>query len=106
MAKTNAERQARYRLRQKLQGHLEGTPMERLDAWVPSDAAHGLPGPGLAAWLHRTGGAGPVDPCRRQRSEEGGLCRLVGCFHGHPVLRYLVTDSSGRGDNRRACIRD
>jgi hypothetical protein len=44
MTMTNAERQARFRFRQKTQGHFksEGTPMERLDAWVSSDAAHGL----------------------------------------------------------------
>ena len=44
MPMTNAERQARFRFRQKTQGHFktEGTPMERLDAWVSSDAAHGL----------------------------------------------------------------
>ena len=41
---TNAERQARYRLHRRTQGHfkVEGTAMERLDVWVSADAAHGL----------------------------------------------------------------
>jgi hypothetical protein len=44
MTMTNAERQARFRTRRKIQGHFaaEGTPMERLDVWVSADAAHGL----------------------------------------------------------------
>jgi hypothetical protein len=44
MAMTNAERQARYKSRRKVQGHFQaqGPAMERLDAWVSADAAHGL----------------------------------------------------------------
>jgi len=44
MAMTNAERQARFRFRRSAQGHFkqEGPMMERLDAWVSSDATHGL----------------------------------------------------------------
>ena len=44
MALSNAQRQARYRLSRKSQGHFTnaGTPMERLDVWISADAAHGL----------------------------------------------------------------
>lgn len=44
MAMTNAERQAAYKRRRKVQGHFQaqGPAMERLDAWVSADAAHGL----------------------------------------------------------------
>jgi hypothetical protein len=41
---SNAARQAAYRTRRKVQGHFQakGIPMERIDAWVLADAAHGL----------------------------------------------------------------
>jgi predicted transcriptional regulator len=44
MAMTNAQRQRAYRIRRKTQGHFkaEGAPMERIDAWISQEAAHGL----------------------------------------------------------------
>jgi len=44
MAMTNAQRQRAFRLRRKTQGHFkaEGAPMERIDAWISQEAAHGL----------------------------------------------------------------
>ena len=60
MALTNAQRQAQYRFRRKSQGHFnsKGTPMERLDAWVSADAAHGLR---VLAALHGTTTQGELD---------------------------------------------
>jgi len=60
MAMTNAQRQAQFRFRRKSQGHFkaEGTPMERLDAWVSADAAHGLR---VLAALHGTTAQGELD---------------------------------------------
>jgi len=60
MAKTNAERQAAFKSRRKVQGHFhaEGTAMERLDTWVSADAAHGLR---VLAVLHNTSAQEELD---------------------------------------------
>ena len=60
MAMTNAERQAAYKFRRKAQGHFhsQGPAMERLDAWVSADAAHGLR---VLATLHNTSAQEELD---------------------------------------------
>jgi len=46
MVMTNAQRQARYKSRQRMRGNpagiIQGESQERLDMWISSRAAHGL----------------------------------------------------------------